>query len=207
MPGRALALLVDFGGVLTTPTVAATREWCASAGITYRQFVGPLIADGPDGAPSLIHRLETGQLSVAEFERLLGAAITAHAQVPVDLTGFVRDVIRAAELDDAMLAVVTDVRARGVRTGMVSNSWGLGYPRELLDPYFDDVVISGEIGIRKPDPGIYELAASRLSAPTDRCVFVDDLKANVAAAEALGMTGILHVDAPTTRARLEQLLG
>lgn len=206
MKSAPQALLVDFGGVLTTSTVEATRAWCRTSGITYRQFVGPLIAPGRHGLPSLLDRLETGAVGVEEFERELGAAITAGSGVTVALAGFVRDVIGSAQLDEAMLRLVDEVRAGGLRTGLLSNSWGNDYPMAILAPHFDDIVISGEVGLRKPDPAIFALAVERIGVPATRCVFVDDLKANVATADQLGMTGILHTSAAATRARLEQLL-
>jgi len=201
-----LALIVDFGGVLTAPTVAATRAWCASVGITYRQFVGPLIAE-PDGAPSLVHLLETGQLTAEEFERGLGAAITAASGVAVDATGFTTTVVGGAAHDQAMFDLLDEMRERGLRTGLLSNSWGNAYPMDVIDRYFDAYVISGEVGLRKPDAKIYELAAELVGVPPQRCVFVDDLKANIAAAEQVGMLGILHTDAATTRAAVLAALG
>ena len=200
------ALVVDYGGVLTAPTVAATRDWCASVGISYRQFVGPLIAER-DGRPSLIHLLETGQLPVEEFERELGAAITADCGAPVDVTGFTRTVVGGAPPDRAMLDLLDEMRGRGLRTVLLSNSWGTPYPRELLDPHLDGYVISGEVGVRKPDRKIYLLAADRAGVPPEQCAFVDDLKANVAAAAEVGMLGILHTDAASTRRALLAALG
>jgi epoxide hydrolase-like predicted phosphatase len=207
VPAAFTALLVDYGGVLTHPTVQATRDWCARVGITYRQFVGPLITPPDGGGPSLIEALETGRLPVAEFEQRLGAAITAGSGVEVDTHDFVRRVVGAGErLEEDMLAAVGAARERGLRTGLLSNSWGNDYPLEQLRPLFDDLVISGDVGLRKPDPAIYVLAAERLGVDPAGCLFVDDLKANVTAAEAVGMTGIRHVDAVTTRAELDRLL-
>ena len=109
--------------------------------------------------------------------------------------------------DDAMLDAVAAARA-GVRTGLVSNSWGEeGYDRTRFDELFDALVISGEVGIRKPAPEIYALAAERLGRPPERCVFVDDLAGNLKPARAIGMATVLHRDAETTIAELEQHLG
>ena len=85
------------------------------------------------------------------------------------------------------------LRDAGIATGLLSNSWGVdAYPTELLEEHFDDVVISAEVGIRKPDPAIFRLAAQRLDVALDACVFVDDLDLNVEAARALGMQAIHH---------------
>jgi HAD superfamily hydrolase (TIGR01509 family) len=104
-----------------------------------------------------------------------------------------------------MVAVVGEVRAAGVPTGLISNSWGTGiYDRAPLD-IFDATVISGDVGLHKPQPEIYELGAERIGVPAANCVFVDDLRENVAGAEAVGMTALLHRESPATIAELRRL--
>jgi epoxide hydrolase-like predicted phosphatase len=107
--------------------------------------------------------------------------------------------------------MVDGVRAlheRGVRTGLVSNSWGTRrYPRELLAELFDGVVISGEEGFRKPDARMYSLGAERIGAWPRECVFVDDLAFNLDPARELGMAVVHHTSAPSTLAELERLVG
>ena len=66
-------------------------------------------------------------------------------------------------------------------------------------------MISGEVGLRKPDPAIYALAAQRLGLSPEQIVFVDDLCPNVRAAAAAGMVGVQHVDLETTVSELEIL--
>ena len=91
---------------------------------------------------------------------------------------------------------------------MLSNSWGgRDYPLDELRQIFDTLVISGEVAMRKPQPEIYLLAAERTGAKPEECVFVDDFSVNVEGAEAVGMTGIVHKDARTTIATLEEVLG
>ena len=98
--------------------------------------------------------------------------------------------------DEAMFDAVAAARRAGVRTGLVSNSWGeQGYDRTRFDELFDVLVISGEIGIRKPAPEIYALASERLGRAAERCVFVDDLAGNLKPARAIGMATVLHRDA------------
>jgi putative hydrolase of the HAD superfamily len=108
--------------------------------------------------------------------------------------------------DEAMFEAVAAARRAGVRTGLVSNSWGEeGYDRTRFGELFDVLVISGEIGIRKPAPEIYALAAERLGREPERCVFVDDLAQNISGAERVGMHGIHHTDTAATIRRLEAL--
>jgi putative hydrolase of the HAD superfamily len=96
-----------------------------------------------------------------------------------------------------------ELRAAGYRTGLVTNNaleirerWRAVLP---LDELFDVVVDSSEVGMRKPAPGIYELALGMLEgADAERAIFLDDLPANVRAAENLGMRGILVGEDPVT---------
>jgi putative hydrolase of the HAD superfamily len=104
--------------------------------------------------------------------------------------------------------VLRAVHDAGVRTALLSNSWGLAdYPRDLFPGLFDAVVISAEVGMRKPEERIFRHAADLLGVAPAECVFIDDIQANVVAAEALGMTGVLHTDPAETAARLGELLG
>jgi putative hydrolase of the HAD superfamily len=104
--------------------------------------------------------------------------------------------------------VVLAARRAGIRTGLLSNSWGEGrYERDRFAELFDAVVISGEVGLRKPQPAIYTLAASSIGVEPAACVFVDDLYHNLEPARELGMATVLHSDVEQTTAELEQLLG
>jgi len=104
-------------------------------------------------------------------------------------------------------AIVKRAHAAGVRTALVSNSWGVHrYPHDMFDELFDGVVISGEEGIRKPATRMYELGAERAGAATGDCVFVDDLPFNLTPAEELGMATVHHTSAETTIPELERLL-
>jgi len=82
----------------------------------------------------------------------------------------------------------------------------MDYPREGWDELFDVTVISGEVGMRKPDADIYLLCAQRLELPPEACVFVDDLSPNVRGAAAVGMVGVLHRTYDETVAELQTLL-
>jgi epoxide hydrolase-like predicted phosphatase len=103
--------------------------------------------------------------------------------------------------------VLRQAKAAGLSTALLSNSWGLDYPREQWDELFDVVVISGEVGMRKPEARIYQLAAERLGVAPEACVFVDDLAPNIRGAQAVGMVGVHHVTPQQTIEELEALLG
>jgi putative hydrolase of the HAD superfamily len=107
--------------------------------------------------------------------------------------------------EDSMTSLVTRARAAGIRTGLLSNSWGNEYDRSDWHEMFDIVVISGEVGMRKPEPGIFELAVNRIGLPAGECVFIDDMAHNIVAAEQAGLAGIVHRTFDETAEALEAL--
>ena len=105
----------------------------------------------------------------------------------------------------AMSALVLRAKRAGLRTGLLSNSWGNEYPREGWDQMFDAVVISGEVGMRKPEPQIFVHVLELLGVRAEETVFVDDLRPNVDAAEALGLVCVHHTSYEETAPELERL--
>jgi putative hydrolase of the HAD superfamily len=201
------AVVFDYGGVLTTPLRVSTGQWLAadrvsadSFAVVMREWLGRGAAPG-----SPIHRLETGELSGAEFEKLFAERLVTSDGSEVAPVGLLDRLFAGMRIDPAMFDLVADLRAAGSRVGLLSNSWGNHYP-ENLRQIFDAVVISGDVGLRKPDPMIYRLVLDQLGVPAARCVFVDDAPVNVAAATALGMHAIRHRVADETRAELEDLI-
>ena len=194
-------LLVDFGGVLTTNVFDSFRAFCEAEGLD-PDAVKRLFREDPRAIEEL-RRLERGEVGEDEFAERFGPLLG------VDETeGLVDRLFAGMEPDEAMLGAVRAARAAGVRTGLVSNSWGRGrYDRDRFPELFDGVVISGEVGLHKPEPEIFRLGADRIGVPAEDCVFVDDLKENCAGAEAVGMTAVLHRGAEGTIPELERLLG
>lgn len=201
------AVVFDYGGVLTAPVRASTASWLAGEGIEEDSFRAVmrdwLVGDAADGSP--VHRLETGELSGPDFERELAARLITAAGTPVAAEGLLTRMFALMHPDTAMLALVAELRAAGVRVGLLSNSWANDYPDDVL-ALCDPVVISAEVGLRKPDRRIFDLLLERLGLPAGRTAFVDDVPPNVAAAADLGIHAIQHVDAATTRAALLPLV-
>ena len=184
--GDRRGLIVDFGGVLTTDVFASFRAFCQAEGLP-EDAVRECFRTDPD-ARALLAALETGALASAEFEPRFAALLGVSSERLIDR------LFGGMEPDAAMLDGVRAARRAGARTGLLSNSWGdaTSYDRALLEELFDTWVISSEVGLRKPDPAIYELAAERLGLPPSACVFVDDLPGNLKPARALGMATVLH---------------
>jgi putative hydrolase of the HAD superfamily len=194
-------LLVDWGGVLTTDVFASFRAFCEAEGLEPETVRDRFREDA--AARELLAGLETGELTQAQFEPRFAALLG------VEPERLVERLFGGMGPDEAMVDAVRDARAAGVRTGLLSNSWRVeDYDRALLEELFDAWVISGEVGLRKPDPAIYELAARRMALDPGAIVYVDDLPGNLKPARALGMATVVHRgDAEATLAELEALLG
>jgi putative hydrolase of the HAD superfamily len=202
-------LVVDYGGVLTNSLGDAMRGWVEEAGVDHDEF-GALMREWliEAAAESPAHALERGELTDAEFSAALAARLRRSDGTALPADGLLRSMMSGFVPNSSpMVAVVLAARARGVRTALLSNSWGLEYDRTGWDELFDAVVISGEEGLRKPEPAIYRLAADRLGLAPQECVFVDDLAPNVRGAAEVGMVGVHYTDHGRAVAELEELLG
>jgi putative hydrolase of the HAD superfamily len=196
-------LLLDMGGVLTTDFFASISAHCRRLGLPPDRF-REVVSSDPTGR-RLYHQIERGEISQATFERAIAE------RLGVESRGLLRGFLADARPNHAMINAADRARAVGIRTGVITNSWGT----EPYNPYesyglaerFDVVVISGEVGLRKPEPAIYELAAERLGLPPSACVYVDDIERNLPAARTLGMATIHHVNNAETLNQLERLLG
>ena len=192
---------MDFGGVLTSNVFDSFRAFSEAEGID-PQSVKSLFRDNPE-ALALVRSLEVGEISEEDFSRDFGELLGID-----DREDLVNRMFGGIRPDEAMVAAVKRARAAGVRTVLVSNSMGAGrYDRAAFPELFDGVVISGEVGLHKPQPEIFELACERVGLRPSDCVFVDDLRENCDGAEAVGMTAVLHRGAETTLPELERLLG
>lgn len=200
-------LIVDWGGVLTMPIHNAMASWLRATGVDSGHFgdvLGRWVEPMP-GEMSPIHQLERGEIAVEEFEHLLSCAL-AHEGSMVAAQGLVNTMLtELAIYEDSMTSLVTRAHTAGVRTGLLSNSWGNVYDRSDWLEMFDAVVISGEVGMRKPERAIYELTLDRLGLQASECVFIDDMARNVAAAAQAGLAGIVHRTFAETAGELEAL--
>jgi putative hydrolase of the HAD superfamily len=161
---------------------------------------------GGDDDP--VAKLERGEMELAAFEQQMAEGLR-EAGHDVEADGLVERLFADLRPAGGVWDLVRDVHAAGVPTVLVSNSWGLdSYPRSMLEEVFDALVLSGEVGMRKPDRDIFEHAAGLVGAEVEGSVFIDDARPNVEAAERHGMTGVLHTgDDAATRAAVLAALG
>ncbi|GAB6901037.1 HAD family hydrolase [Kineosporia succinea] len=199
-------LIVDWGGVLTAPLDEAVDRWAQSEGIdleTYSTVMKGLVAE----ANSPIHRLERGEIGPVDFEQVLAVRFEAQG-LQIRSEGILARMLEGLQaLSEDMVGLLRRARGAGLRTALLSNSWGEHYPEHLWIGAFDQVVISGRVGMRKPEPQIYRHTAELLELPPQQCVFVDDLRPNVVAAADVGMVGVHFSTYPDTVDELEILFG
>jgi putative hydrolase of the HAD superfamily len=206
-------VLIDWGGVLTTGLSESIAEWIAVERLDaghYRAVMRDLILhayEGSEQGENMIHALERGEISGFDFERDLAARLITTDGVPLVAEGLLTRMFAGFRRVEPMYAMLREVRSAGLRTCLLSNSWANEYPREDWEDFFDEVVISGEIGMRKPEPRIFEHALGRIGLTGQECVFIDDIEANIAAARELGIVGVHHRDPEATIAELETLFG
>jgi putative hydrolase of the HAD superfamily len=195
------AAFFDFGGVLTNPV------WDSFAAFLRQEGLDPdtikrLFREDPE-ALALLRRLETGSIAEPEFERAFGEKIGLRNHERL-----IDSMFAGMTPDEEMISAVRELRRGGVHTGLISNSWSVDhYDRDMLEELFEEVVISAEVHLHKPQPEIYLLAAERLRVEPRACLFVDDLRENCEGAEAVGMTAIRHRSTEKTRKRLAVLTG
>jgi putative hydrolase of the HAD superfamily len=187
------AVISDFGGVLTTPLLNSFLAFQDQTGIPADALGRAMqrIAER-DGAHPLF-QLERGKLAESEFLDLMRAELAAELGHEPELHRFSEIYFEALDPNQPMIDLMRDLKARGYRMALLTNNVREWEPlwRAMLpvDEIFELVVDSAFVGVRKPEPEIYELTLERLGGGigTDACLFVDDVEDNVATARELGM--------------------
>jgi putative hydrolase of the HAD superfamily len=151
--------------------------------------------------------LERGELRVPDFERRLADRLTAISGRQVVADGLLTRMFLCLRSEPTMINVIRRAHQRGIRTALLSNSWGNEYPVEDWGDAFDAVVISGEVGMRKPEPEIFHHTLRLVGSAPGEAVFVDDDHRHVRAAVDLGMIGVHHVSYQQTVDELEAVFG
>jgi putative hydrolase of the HAD superfamily len=212
MPGgvepRAFrALVVDFGGVLTSPLIEGLQTFARDVGIDPQDVVIAALGAYADGEDSLVCDFETGRIEEDDFTEALAQRMSRLAKRRVEPHGLVARLF-PLRMEEQMFDAVAAARRAGLKTGLLSNSWGRSlYPLERLDALFDVRILSSDVGLRKPDPRIFEVMVDRLAVRAEECIYVDDHPGHVQVAAGRGMAGVLHLTPAYTIADLEQLIG
>jgi putative hydrolase of the HAD superfamily len=187
------AVLFDFGGVFMDSPFAAVRAFGAQKGLDPERVLELIFGAYDSDTDHPWHRLERGEVSLLDARQaILELGGPEHRLDLFEALSSLRNV----SVRDDVIALAREARARDVKTAIVTNNvreFGDGWRGMLpVSELFDVVVDSAHEGVRKPDPRIFRLALERLggTAP-EHAVFLDDFQGNVAAAERLGIRGIL----------------
>jgi putative hydrolase of the HAD superfamily len=194
-PPPIRAVVSDFGGVLTTPLLHSFAAFQDHTGISGESLGRAMqsIAER-DGAHPLFE-LETGRMTEADFlDRVAGALEPELGHRP-EMHSFREIYFDALQPNEPMIELMREAKRSGRRMALLTNNvrewehlWRSMLP---VDEIFELVVDSGFVGMRKPDPPIYELTIARLAGVSaEECLFVDDVAVNVDAARAIGMRAI-----------------
>jgi putative hydrolase of the HAD superfamily len=204
-PMTRTALLIDFGGVITTSVLQAFEQFGELLGAAPGLMLDLLSQDTT--ARKLLVEHECGRIDADAFDQGFAERLGAHGVVvqPEHLSARMQIGLRR---DDDTVRLIEDLRAGRVPIALVSNAFGRDcYAGFDLDALADVVVISSEVGIRKPSRRIYAIACERLGIDPHQAVMVDDLQQNLDGAARLGIAGLLHTDAADTRKQLSERFG
>ena len=210
--GAVNAVLFDFGGVITESPFEAFNRYEDRIGIP-RDTIRQINATNPD--TNAWARLERSEVSVEEFAELFEAEAAGRGhelsgtQVLGCLSGGLRpQMVRALEILAARLPVgcITNNVRTGHGTGMARDAAAAAAIAEVMK-LFRVVIESSVVGLRKPDPRIYELACAELGIDPARTAYLDDLGINCKPAAAMGMAAIKVTDPDAALGELEALVG
>ncbi|MEI8000128.1 MAG: HAD-IA family hydrolase [Actinomycetes bacterium] len=212
------AVIFDLGGVVFPSPFAAFRAYEQAHGLPHR-FVSQVVVDG--GEHGAWSRFERGELTPDEFATAFAAECAA-AGGRVDVAELFASMRRGgggggAQAHPTVVGAIRVLRAAGLRTAALTNNWvepsggthvsGDHPTATALDGLFDTIVESALVGLRKPDPRIYELACDRIAVAPHEAVFLDDLGSNLKPARAMGMATIKVDDPVAAVAELATIVG
>lgn len=202
------AAIFDLGGVVFDSPLALIQRYEERHGLP-AGFIARIVG-GYGGTDGAWHRLERGELSLAEFCTRFDADVRSAGQ-SISTAGLMREMHESAAIRPMMVDAIRALRKAGLKVGALTNNWvtHAGYDQEMqpLREEFHVFVESCKVKLRKPDPRIYALACERLGVAPGAAVFLDDIGGNLKVAKALGMTTIKVEDPGAALAELERVVG
>ncbi|QKW05021.1 HAD-IA family hydrolase [Streptomyces sp. NA04227] len=213
--GELAVVWCDFGGVLTPPVDEAFARVVRAAEVPADALSAAVEAVAAEMGLAGIAPLELGLLDQTEWGRRVTAALAPRWRPRVDLGRFGDHFYYDGRaLDVTLFDHLAVLRARGLRTGLLTNSVLEWEPHRAAmfaaagrsEALFDAVLRSHEVGLAKPDEALFALAETTFAASPEQCLLIDDLESNCAAARRRGWTAVTHVDAARTIKALDQLV-
>lgn len=196
------AIIFDFGGVLVrTEDQTGRLRAAARLGVSPQELYAAVF-DSPVAAQATLGRAPA-EAVWAHVQERFGLDADELARLRADFWAGDR-------LDETLVAFMRSLRP-AFKTGILSNAWSDG--RHIIAERFglaqavDDIIVSAEVGIAKPDARIFRLAAARLGVEPDQAIFVDDFPANIEGARAVGMYVVHFKQADQAMAEVRALIG
>jgi putative hydrolase of the HAD superfamily len=205
-------VLFDFGGVFTASPFSAVESMARDMGFDIEPFAATMFGAYHLDTDHPWHQLERGEISFDQARAGI-IALGQQAGMAVDPVDLLMRMAGGNLVREDMVQTLRDIKSAGYSTAIITNNvrefrdgWRAMIPvDELIDRVFD----SSELGIRKPDPAIYQLALQEMGGvDPKRAVFLDDVEQNVLSARDVGVRGIqVNDDATQAIAELRALLG
>jgi len=200
----------DFGGVLTNPLWEAFEGVNARLGIPPLELNHALVALESETGVHPLHALERGEMTEHDFLSALDVRLTAALGRSSRMLEFPEHYWEGLSVNTPALDELAAVKARGYRLALLTNNvreweprWRAMFP---VDELFEVVVDSAFVGMRKPEPRIYELTCSRLGVEPAECVLLDDFDNNCEAARGVGLRAVRFDHNEQALAELRELL-
>jgi putative hydrolase of the HAD superfamily len=210
-PDGIVAIISDFGGVLTTPLLDAFLAVQNSLGISPQEFGAALRELAARDGVNPLFELERGRITESHFLTDLSAQLSTALGRPVSVHGFGTSLMDELHPNVPMIDCMRQLRARGLRMAICTNNvreWEAQWRAKLpVDEIFDVVVDSAFVGSRKPERRIYELTLERLGVTASSALFIDDMELNCNAARELGINAIQFRSTDQTLEEIEATLG
>ena len=188
------AIVSDFGGVLTTPLLGSFMAFQDETGISTENLGKAMQAATEANGENPLFELERGEIGEAVFLDRLADSLEPLLGHRPELHRFKEIYFEALEPNTPMIELMRELKASGKRMAMLTNNVREWEPlwRTMLpvDEIFELVVDSAFVGLRKPQPEIYELTLERFGMPAEACLFVDDLAHNCEGARKAGMSAV-----------------
>lgn len=190
------AVISDFGGVLTTPLAGSFQVFADRTGMSMPELGAALAAIIAREGVHPLHELECGRITEPQFLEALERSLREQVGRDIPCDGFAEALWSALEPNPPMIELMAALRGEGYRMALLTNNVREWEPRwramAPIDDIFEFVIDSAYVGMRKPDPEIYELALQGLGLPAEECLFVDDLERNCVAAADAGMVAVVY---------------
>lgn len=195
------AVIWDLGGVIVRTMDTSFREGWETRLNLQPGELHDIVFDGPAGRSASVGEVGPDEVWASIVERF---DLSKDEGIKLQ-----EDFWRGDLVDHHLVSFIDRIR-QSYKSGLISNAWlSLRTLIEVewkIDHIFDDMLISAEVGITKPDPAIYNRSLANLDVNSENAIFVDDFKVNIHAAESLGMKTVWFQSASQTIEAVESLL-